>query len=348
MKPSPILMPFSWLYGAGIFLRNLFFDFGLLRSNHVPVPVISVGSLTAGGSGKTPLVELIVRQILLSGKKLTILSRGYKRKTKGLVQVSDREQILVDAKMGGDEPVLLAEKLPGVCVVSDSDRVRGARYGIEAIGTEIILLDDGFQHRYLARDLEIVVLSASEILNQSFLIPAGYRREQFSSLRRAHLVVISKCAGIEEFEKAETRLQKWYRGDIIGTSIQPVNWTEVRSHEIRDLDHYSGNRVVALSGIADPESFEKTLWDTGVEVVGRFHYSDHEWFTERELPLVKECVDRTSASFVITTEKDLKRIEADANLYNQFLYLMNLCTLNVKMVVLTGKDKLENAIQKIC
>ncbi len=188
-----LLVPFSRVYGAIVAARNFFYDRGLFTITAVGTPVISVGNITAGGTGKTPLVEYIVRTILDSGARPAVLSRGYRRTTTGTVTVSDGVKVLADADRAGDEPAQIARKFPGCVVVVDEDRVRGARFLESAFHPDVIVLDDGFQHRALRRDLDIVVVADGA--GGSGLLPSGDGREPESSLRRADIVVKNMRAG---------------------------------------------------------------------------------------------------------------------------------------------------------
>ncbi|MBM2840054.1 MAG: tetraacyldisaccharide 4'-kinase, partial [Bacteroidetes bacterium] len=187
-----LLIPFSWLYGFIIYCRNKAFDWKLLDSVEVGVPVISVGNLTMGGTGKTPLVEYIVKLCLAKGRKVAVVSRGYKRESGGVVVVSDGKSLLANAAQAGDEPVQIAKKFPGAIVIVGERRVDAARMAIDEFGVNAIVLDDGFQHRFLRRDLDILVLDARKDLSRIPMIPAGERREPLASIKRANVVAFSR------------------------------------------------------------------------------------------------------------------------------------------------------------
>jgi tetraacyldisaccharide 4'-kinase len=182
-KMRKLLFPFSLLYWLVSAVRNWFFDIGFLKSEKVSVPVISVGNISAGGVGKTPFIELLIDNSTTLGR-LSVVSRGYGRKSAGTVVVSDGRGKIASVENSGDEPIQLALKFPKVIVVVDEQRVRGARKAIE-LGAEVILLDDGFQHRYLHRDLDIVLLTSKEILKGDIMLPAGNRREPWKSDRKS-------------------------------------------------------------------------------------------------------------------------------------------------------------------
>lgn len=204
-------MPFSAFYWLGVAIRNLFFDKGILKATKVEVPVISVGNISAGGVGKTPVVEMLVER-LKRKRHLAIVSRGYGRKSSGTIIVSDGKRQLVSVEKAGDEAYQIANKYRNLIVVVDEKRVRGAQKAIK-LGAELIVLDDGFQHRYLARDLNVVVLTAAEILEGDLLLPAGNRREPIASLERADVVMISRCANKREYKMAAKKLWQYKKID---------------------------------------------------------------------------------------------------------------------------------------
>lgn len=347
MKPIPLLYPLSLVYGAGVGLRNLFFEWNVLKSVRVPIPVISIGNITAGGSGKTTLVEVFAKKLGRLGKKVAIVSRGYGRTSKGLVAVSSEQKVLVDATIGGDEPVLLAERLSNVPVIVDANRVRGARYAIETFDPEIILMDDGFQHRYLFRDLDVVIISARDVLGRSFLLPAGYRREFYSALERANIIVISKCSGPAEVEIAKEKLRRWFGGDVAAATTKPAAWTDVRTRQRKPLDELNGRRVVAVCGIGDPSSFSATLGETNAIVVGQLTFPDHHWYKQNHIAQITSAVRKTSAEYIMTTEKDLKRFEASGELFHQLLRKVQIGSLDIEVSFLNGEALIDAALRKV-
>lgn len=342
------MYPLSLLYGAGVTLRNLFFEWNVLKAVRVPIPVISIGNITAGGSGKTTLVEVFAKKLGRLGKKVAIVSRGYGRTSRGLVVVSNEEQVLVDAAIGGDEPILLAERLSNVPVIVDANRVRGARYAIESFDAEIILMDDGFQHRYLFRDLDIVVISAREVLGRSFLLPAGYRREFYSALKRANVIVISKCSGPAEVEIAKEKLRRWFGGDVAATTMKPIAWNDVMTQQSRraGLEELNGRRVVAVCGIGDPSSFSATLGETNAIVVAQLTFPDHHWYKQSHIAEIISAVRKTSAEYIITTGKDLKRFEASGELFHQLLRKVQIGSLDIEVSFLSGEALIDAALRK--
>ncbi len=301
------LLPLSWLYGAGVWIRNQAFDSGIFRSVSVAVPVISVGNITTGGSGKTPLVEYIARYFMASGRRVGIVSRGYGRTSSGVVTVADGHTVLVGGDQGGDEPVELARKLPHAVVVVGERRVEAARVAIEDFHVEVILLDDGFQHRYIRRDMDIVVLRHPEITLSDDLLPAGRKREPNRALRRAHVMALNR-AGDQQVALGLT--DKYFRGTAIGLRYDIAGFDRVDGQESLPTSSARGRVVHAFSGIGDPDSFEADLTQLGLVVQRHTRFGDHHKFTDGELSRIMREASQRGVPMVVTTEKDLARLSS--------------------------------------
>ena len=210
-----MLLPLSWVYGAVIAARNAAFDTGIFRCRSAGVPLIAVGNMTAGGTGKTPVVEMLVRLLRQRGVSPGVISRGYGRTGRGVVVVADRECVYADAGTGGDEPVQIARKFPGVPVVVGERRFEAAVTAVRRCGAQVIISDDGFQHRWLHRDCDLVVVDGSSDLAAEPLLPAGVRREPMRALRRAHMVALTGCRDAGEAAERGNALRRWYSGPIV-------------------------------------------------------------------------------------------------------------------------------------
>ena len=186
-----LLLPFSWLFRVGVRLRNMAFDHAWLITRELPCPVISVGNLTVGGTGKTPMVIYLAEKIQKMGFKPAILSRGYRRKGKGTTIVSDGRKPPLDYTESGDEPALMAQRLPKIPIVVDEIRFRGGTHLVRKFDPDVVILDDGFQHRWLHRDLDIVLMDAASPFSDGKMLPAGRLREPPKNLKRADLVAIT-------------------------------------------------------------------------------------------------------------------------------------------------------------
>src|SRR6266850_2352366 len=222
------LQALARVYGGGLALRSGLYATGIFRTRRLPCPVISVGNLTLGGSGKTPLAEVVARIVGELGGKPALLSRGYGRQTRGVQIVSDTVGIKLGARQGGDEPVLLAERLPGVPVVVGESRYEAGRVALERCGAGVLILDDGFQHRTLAKDLEIVSVAGRSPWGNGQLFPRGVLREPVEALRRADLIVVTNPSGLAAPESFAATLS------AVGASV--TGFVEFPDHHVFTLD----------------------------------------------------------------------------------------------------------------
>jgi len=347
VKPSLILLPLSYVYGAGVAFRNLLFDLGILRSHHLSVPVISVGNISVGGTGKTPVVELIAKRLMQYGLRVAVVSRGYRRKTSGLIVVSEGKGVQVDAETGGDEPVMLADRLPGVIVIADEKRVRGASFAVEQLRAQAIVLDDGFQHRYLGRDLDIVVIPVDEVLTRSHLLPAGNRREPYTALQRADMVIASKSDGDKTTRRALDILSAMNVRQTASVNLRPVAW-KIAGLDLRvPLEESSGRKVIGFTGIGDPAGFRRTLQNLNVTIHRMVTYPDHHWFVPKDLRHLASIRQETNADYLVTTEKDLKRLESQPDVWNAFIEANPVHVLEVEASVQEGATVLEDLLDTL-
>ena len=340
------LLPISWLYGAIVACRNKAFDLGLLRSENVGVPVISVGNMTMGGTGKTPLVEYIVAMCIERGRRVAVVSRGYKRESKGVLVVSDGKQVSVDALRGGDEPVQIARKYRRAIVVVGERRVEAARKSVKELHADVIVLDDGFQHRYLQRDLDIVVLYSRRDLFATPMIPAGERRETMKGLRRSHLMAFSHTdagghgGGWSErlgSKFSAPKIKYRYKLDRIMQTGSDKNMTP------RDL---KGKQMLLLSGIGDHEGFVRQMSMAGIEVAGEIKFPDHHSYTSADLRMVMERLTQKGADGVLTTEKDYVRLSGNMTIFNRLNQRCPVFYAGIVVEVLDGKPTLDSMIDR--
>lgn len=303
MKPHPVLFPFSLLYGCIIWARNLFFDIGILKPVDAGVPVISVGNITAGGTGKTPVVIAIGQLLIEAGRKVAVICRGYGRKSNGTVVVCDGKQILADAEKGGDEPVLIAQRLKSAVVIADKNRVRGAVRAIHEYNVEIIILDDGFQHRYLKRRIDLLLMDGNNSPFNTFLLPAGYRREPINSVKRATAVMVTKLRSAISaqpiLERKEIVTQNKFTSAFKATGIR-----HLYSDVLQSLVLLKGRSAIVVSGIARPQSFVSEVELLGVKVRGAVAFSDHHSYTQEDIVRILNLFAHEKTDFILTTEKD--------------------------------------------
>jgi tetraacyldisaccharide 4'-kinase len=304
MKPHPVLYPLSLLYGVGVWLRNLLFDIGVIPVRKIGVPVISIGNITAGGSGKTPLTIATAKFFLEKGKNVAIITRGYRRTSRGTLVVSDGKKLFANSSLAGDEAVLMAQQAPQAIIIADELRVRGARKAVDDFHADIIVLDDGFQHRYVQRDLDIVLIDGSRPFFDTGLLPAGYRREPLSSLKRAGAVMVTK---VEQASAASDLLNDErlsFVPDKFSSSFVPVAVRNVFSNVRQSLEMVKKHSVVAFSGIADPKHFESDILKLGAQIHEYIIFNDHHQYRKADIRYIAEMFRAKNADMIVTTEKD--------------------------------------------
>jgi tetraacyldisaccharide 4'-kinase len=291
------------VYGQAARFRREWYERRPHLQRRLGVPVVSVGNLVVGGSGKTPVVVMLGDLLLRAGYAPAVISRGYKRRaTKPAVTVvSNRESVIAGVDASGDEPQLLARRLPGVTVVVGVDRYDAGVVARDQLGADVLILDDGFQHLALARTVDLLLLSAAD-LSESML-PAGRLREPLDAARRADALLVPKGEA-DPFELAR-------RVGVDGAF-------EVRmTHEpLRHVRPFGApvlrppQRVVAVAGIARPERFVDTLRQLEFVVARQLTFRDHHWFSSADLQRMHDAVRDTGAEAIVTTEKDAVRLEA--------------------------------------
>jgi tetraacyldisaccharide 4'-kinase len=310
---APLLVA-EGLFRAGAALRGALFDRGLLAGARAQAPVISIGNLSVGGAGKTPATLAIAGRLLERGRAVAILSRGYGAVRSDARVVADGRRVLLTAAEGGDEPVLAARRLPGVRVLCGPRRADLARTAVESLGADALLLDDGFQHRALARDLDVVVLDAANPFGNGHLLPRGPNREPPSALRRAGLVWLSRADRAGEGALARLRaLAREATGrDPVESRHEVVDVLDAALSRSLGREALRGRRVLALSGLARPGSFRATLDALGAVVVRERAFPDHHRFTEAEVLEALREAGEAGCDAVATTEKDAVRLPPGA------------------------------------
>ena len=297
----------SALYGKAASVRASWYASGRLAAHALPRPSISVGNLTFGGTGKTPFVEFLARRFRLEGRIPAILSRGYGRRSRGVVVVSSGHGPLVSPEEGGDEPVALAGAAPGVIVVVGERREDAARRAAD-LGADLLLLDDGYQHLAVRRDVNLLLLDARDPFGGGRLAPAGRLREPVSAAERADAVVFTRVDRGAPPETAREALARF-------APRAPVFHARIRAAGLRD-EHGAPleaaalppRRVLAVCGIAHPEAFAATLAEAGVLPEERLEFRDHQPYGQRPLARIRAAAERTGASFLVTTEKDAVKL----------------------------------------
>ena len=304
----PLLWPVAVVYRALSWWRNFFYNIGFFISRRVSVPVVSIGNVTVGGTGKTPATLFTAEHLLNLGFKVGILSRGYGRRTSGTVVVSDGQRVLSSVEEAGDEPYLMAKRLPQVPVLVDEDRYRGANAMIDQFHPDILVLDDGFQHRGLARDCDIVLLDASASLAEYHIFPRGELREPIEALRRADLVVWTRFNLGAPAPAIKERVEALGVPQV--TSDMPVGaqLLDVATGKAVPPEQLRGERVLAFCGIVRPANFYGALMELGLEPETVRYYPDHYRYSPEDLRYLSELTEGNRL-VMLTTEKDAVKLE---------------------------------------
>ncbi|MBI9017834.1 MAG: tetraacyldisaccharide 4'-kinase [Phycisphaerae bacterium] len=301
------------LYSFITSLRNFMYDKGLLKSYKLDVPVICVGNITAGGTGKTPMVVWLCKYLQSQSLKVALLTRGYRSQN----TVSDDNEDIYDAN---DEVQMLQAMLEDVAIIVNPDRVAGGRTAIDEHKADIIVMDDGFQHRRLKRDLDIVMIDCLNPFGYNKLLPAGLLRESLKGLKRAGLIVLSRCDLIDGTEKARIlqKMTDFTEKAPVLAKHSPSSLLDIQGqkHHLNDLINA---KIVAFCGIGNPHGFVGTLHKLGANVIAQHFFDDHTQYDESKVLKVQELAEKNEAELILTTEKDwvkLENVQATQNLKN--------------------------------
>ena len=343
----------SFLFAAVVQIRYFLYNAGILRRFPLGIQVISIGNVTAGGTGKTPVTEIFARTLAAEGRKVAILSRGYRRKEapwwkrlftqvieKPLV-VSDGKHVLLDSATGGDEPYMLASNLPGVAVVVDRNRVKAGRYAVKRLGCDTIILDDGFQYQKLKHSIEVVLVDATNPFGNGNMLPRGVLREPARNLKRADIIFLTKCRGDVSAVKAEVRKYN-QTAEMVECNHTPRVLKDVWSREEYPLDWLRGKTTCTLSGIASPKGFENSLRRLGAKVVWCERYADHHRYDATEVLYALNRSADMGADALVTTEKDAVRFPRLETTPVKCLYL------RIAIEILAGGESFTQIINRIC
>jgi len=317
--------PLSALFGLGVRTRNRLYDRGVARSHRLRGPVVSVGNLSVGGSGKTPFVLLLGELLKARAIKFDILSRGYGRKTRGVVLVDPAGS----SHDFGDEPLLLARRL-AVPVIVGEERYQAGIFGEKKFGPQLHLLDDGFQHRALARDFDIVLVTAEDLRDR--LLPAGRLREPLNSLRRADAIVLTSGAS-QELLASQLKLDGKLMWKARRGIVLPAN---TANSPIKGI-----GRPVVFCGIARPKNFVAQLRTAGIEPAAEAFYRDHHTYSEQDIQDLLKLGQRSEADSFVTTEKDA------VNLGGFLSALEPLAVIPVKMELVDAANAVDAMLRRI-
>jgi tetraacyldisaccharide 4'-kinase len=296
------LTPASLVYAFVLRLRALAFAVGVLPTHRLPVPVVSVGNLTVGGTGKTPTVALLAERFIAKGKRVAVLSRGYGSSAAGEVRiVADGRNVLLSPEEAGDEPYLLASSVPGLVVIIGADRYRAGLLAVERFKPDLVILDDGFQHMRLGRDLNILLLDCRYPVANGLTLPGGLLREPRCAAARADLIIYTRCTIDRVIDppagKPSCRAVHHLAGATPLTGGPREPFTALKA-----------DRGVAFAGIADPDSFFDALREEGLSLVATLPFPDHCRYGDREIETICQVMETSRADYLITTGKDAAKL----------------------------------------
>lgn len=356
------LFAISRIYRRAVQFRIWLYDKRIIRNRAIGCLVVSIGNLTCGGTGKTPVVEVFAKTLIGKGRRVAILSRGYRSKEKRsfltkLRQkllskkksvpprvVSDGKNLLLDSSTAGDEPYMLAANLRNAVVLVDKDRVKSGLYAIDEFQTDVLILDDGFQYLSLRPHINIMLVDSTAPFHNHHVLPRGLLREPIKNLRRADYIFLTKSNGGRHLRHLKVFIRHHNRrAEIIECCHKPLYIEEVYNEDVRyPLEFLSGKNIASLSGIACPESFEEFLKELGGNIVCHKRFADHHRFKQQEIiDFINEAKNQC-ADIIVTTEKDAVRMpridRRDIEIY----------FMRVEIDILSGMESFDQCISRIC
>lgn len=349
----------SHLYRGVVQLRLFLYRKGIMRHHMLGCQVISVGNLTVGGTGKTPVVEAFARQLTREGRSVAILSRGYKKNEPPVAQrlwdrltlrekwipprvVSDGKELLLDSAMSGDEPYMLASNLRNVVVLVDKDRVKSGRHAINKMGCDTLILDDGFQYLALKHQIEILLVDKTNPFANENVLPRGLLREPVRNIKRANFVFITKSNGFGSRDLRDRIRELNPSAEIIECTHAARYLKNIYTDDREELDFLKGARVTVVSGIARPEGFEKEVHKRGAQILRTWRFADHHRYGQQEvINIINESKD-LGANVIITTEKDAVRFPKIERLDVPIYFI------RVDIEILSGVEDFTACIARIC
>ena len=340
-----LFIPLSWLYGAGVWLRNRLYALGVFKVRTLPCRVISVGNIAVGGTGKTPAVIALAKHLQAEKVRVAILLRGYKRQSREKITiVSDGERVCASLKESGDEASMMAKHLSGIPIIVSRQRYQAGQVALERFGVDVLLLDDGFQHRRLARDVDILTVPVRSVVglqtapeypfagrcglkpylprvsfkNRERLLPAGSLREPPTALRRADVILLTHTGTADVSLCSKEAVKRLAPNALILESVhQPVHFYPLvppKNTEERDFrpasEAVKGKRILAVCGIGNPDAFAATLMQCSAESIELLAYPDHHIYTEADFVQIDTVFQAAGADLIVTTEKDEQKLEA--------------------------------------
>lgn len=336
---ASFLRLFLWLAAQGytvvIALRNFLYSKKWLKTHRANAVVISIGNITAGGTGKTPLVIWLYKLLQQKNFQCAVLTRGYKATQETRLKTQD--QI--------DEPGILAESCPQAKVIVNPDRIAGAAEAVNKFAAKVLIMDDGFQHRRLARDLDIVTIDATQPFGFGKLLPAGLLREPLRSLKRADAIVLTRCdqSTDSELNQIENKLHLINPDMVVAKSIHAPIYAKSTNNKKISLEELKNKKVFAFCGIGNPDAFLHTVKKLGVILVGSKVYNDHHSYCEEDVREIFELADKSNVDLVLTTHKDWTKIDFLKILYSEDTKPIDYLEIELKFI--SGEDKITQLIQ---
>lgn len=340
---STLLLPLSYLWSLIYRLRRFFYHFGFFKQNYFRVPIVSIGNLTFGGTGKTPFTLWLANYLNERQKSVMILMRGYKGKlehSSGILKSG--KKLGYNPFDFGDEALLLARHLKKGSVVVGKNRSENLDFYFEQEKPDVVLLEDGHQHLKLYRSCNIVLFDSLMPLDRYKVAPLGYMREGFSSLKDAHLVVLGRADQVEKEKLIELKnlLSKYLNPNtpIAEFCYRPIGFFNMNHIELLGMDEIKGRKVICVAGVANPESFFNLIESLGANVVNRYQFADHYFFTSEDMQKIMDEITQEDA-LLVTTEKDIvkmKRVVDDSRI----------CYLEIQVEFLSGIEKVEEIISQ--
>lgn len=329
--------PLFWFYRAIIALRNFCYDRNFCQSTKLPAMVISIGNLSMGGAGKTPATIFLAKALQEQGWRIAIVARGYRRAKSGLVVVSDNQCVLADVATAGDEPLLMAQACEGIPVVVDRRKKNAAVVAAKRFAPDIIMVDDGFQHRQLHRDIDVVMVEATTPLNNLWRFPAAPMREPASALRRADFIIINASGPNhgKRVQEMTEQCRRYTKAVIFSGQLKALAWRKLEAtletggqsaamvQQILPLAYIQNQHVMLVSGIARPQNFRQLVEAQGAHVKSEFIFSDHYPYKEKDIRRIAKAFQECGAQHILTTAKDAMKLSAliDADTILSFLVL---------------------------
>jgi len=339
---SPVnafLYVISLLYRLVITVRNRLYDYNIFPEIKLSCPVISIGNITVGGTGKTPCVIWIAQMLQEQGWKPAVLSRGYGSKNSLPVNiVSDGVKILHPGAIAGDEPLLIAQSLPGIPVITGPKRILTGKKAINNFGVNVLICDDAFQHRQIFRDINLVLLDSQAPLGNGHMLPRGSLREPITELRRADAFILTRTGEAAEAKTIAGKLAEAGNIPVYSSTHKPVDAVKGDYSISLPLSELKGKKVCAFAGIAKPDSFKNAILAAGAQIMSFDIFPDHHRYNSKELENIRNNFLKSNADLLITTEKDGMRLQEFA------YFLKDIYLLRIKLEIVPDEDSLKNFI----